>query len=178
MYLYDYVGVPREILGRSKSQATLIYRASGIRLDWRNCPTTAEELLENRACRERPGAMRLVLRLIDFEAALPLKLSSETFGVSWIPDDGSFAYMATVCADRAHRLARAKPGLEGVLLGHVIAHELGHLLLGTNSHSKAGLMHIPWGKNEIQLAERGRLHFSLQESRSLRENVRNRSRQQ
>lgn len=39
---------------------------------------------------------------------------------------------------------------DGVLLGRVIAHELGHLLLGTSDHSARGLMRANWSDREIE----------------------------
>ena len=41
-----------------------------------------------------------------------------------------------------------------------IAHELGHLLLGTNSHSVRGLMSAFWSGNQLRLASQGYLEFS------------------
>ena len=40
----------------------------------------------------------------------------------------------------------------GVGLGHVIAHELGHLLLGTGQHSAGGVMQGNWRGKQIVLA--------------------------
>jgi hypothetical protein len=33
---------------------------------------------------------------------------------------------------------------KGQILGHAVAHEIGHLLMGTNSHSSRGLMRGNW----------------------------------
>ena len=45
------------------------------------------------------------------------------------------------------------------VLGHAMAHELGHLLLGTG-HSSQGLMKGSWTSLDLQLASRGKLRFS------------------
>src|SRR5262249_37331804 len=37
-----------------------------------------------------------------------------------------------------------------VLLGNAIAHELGHLLMATNSHGPVGLMRAFWSQDEIR----------------------------
>ena len=42
------------------------------------------------------------------------------------------------------------PRLLGKILGHAIAHEVGHVLLGTNGHSVGGLMRARWGRAEWQ----------------------------
>jgi len=36
------------------------------------------------------------------------------------------------------------------LLGFAVAHEVGHLLLGTNTHAAAGLMRAVWSRSDIQ----------------------------
>jgi hypothetical protein len=42
----------------------------------------------------------------------------------------------------------------GILLGRAIAHETGHLLLGTSRHTPSGLMRAVWSQKEIR-ANRG-----------------------
>ena len=41
-----------------------------------------------------------------------------------------------------------------------MAHELGHLLLGANAHSKWGLMLARWTREDLVAADRGELSFS------------------
>ncbi len=47
-----------------------------------------------------------------------------------------------------------------LVLGNIIAHELGHLLLGANAHSKWGLMRARWTREDLVAADRGELSFS------------------
>ena len=46
-----------------------------------------------------------------------------------------------------------------LLLGHVMAHEMGHLLLPYGSHSAAGLMKGGWDTSQARLATMGSLMF-------------------
>ena len=46
---------------------------------------------------------------------------------------------------------------EHVLLGHIMAHEMGHLFLGPGSHSGRGIMRFPWQKADLERASRGGL---------------------
>ena len=50
------------------------------------------------------------------------------------------------------------------MLGHAIAHEIGHLLLGDNSHSPGGIMVAPWSKQDLWRMSKGKLLFTHQES--------------
>jgi hypothetical protein len=62
----------------------------------------------------------------------------------------------------------ATPVPAGELLGCVIAHELGHLLLGTASHSASGLMSAVWQDPELRLAAHGKLLFTGDEGDRIR----------
>ena len=46
------------------------------------------------------------------------------------------------------------------VLGIVMAHEIGHLLLGFGAHSSAGIMSGRWGKFEMDLVAAGLLGFT------------------
>jgi hypothetical protein len=89
---------------------------------------------------------------------------------------GPGALYATIFFDRVCERA-ADPVLSeagaslAVLLGHVIAHEIGHLLLGTNSHSRSGLMSAAWDLNDMRAIARGRLSFGSDESAKMRAEV-------
>jgi hypothetical protein len=55
-----------------------------------------------------------------------------------------------------------------VILGHVIAHEVGHLLLGTNSHSQDGIMSAEWSGSELRRLAKGALLFTASEPMRIR----------
>ena len=64
--------------------------------------------------------------------------------------------------------ARAYGVDQGTVLGHVIAHEVGHLLLATASHSPTGLMRGEWDAAQLRDAARGRLTFTEAQARRIR----------
>jgi len=66
--------------------------------------------------------------------------------------------------DVLNRPLNARSNL-GVLLGHAITHELGHLLGLT--HASAGIMLAEWGREEWQAALSGTLLFSLTGAKSV-----------
>jgi hypothetical protein len=94
-------------------------------------------------------------------------VSEDTFGQAFLnaESEGSYAYVyiAAVQASRAARALR-----EGDLLGDVVAHEVGHLLLGANSHGRSGIMAARWQVEELQLASKGLLEFTPEEAKRLR----------
>jgi hypothetical protein len=50
----------------------------------------------------------------------------------------------------------------------VMAHELGHLLLGINAHSSTGIMRPVWNDDDIVAASKGNLYFTQAQGQILR----------
>ena len=67
--------------------------------------------------------------------------------------------LASVYYDYAMHLARSDSAEFEIptILGYVIAHEVGHLLLGSNSHSGSGIMQGQWERGQIRKAMTGTL---------------------
>jgi len=73
------------------------------------------------------------------------------------PDE--FSCCAWVFFDRAKEVAAKQLLTLANVLGNLMAHELGHLLLGSY-HSGTGLMRRGWSRAEFVAANRGELGFS------------------
>jgi hypothetical protein len=63
--------------------------------------------------------------------------------------DSGRGVLATVFLDLVEPVARRNGADVNEVLGRAIAHEIGHLLLGTSSHSAAGLMRAIWTDREL-----------------------------
>jgi hypothetical protein len=57
------------------------------------------------------------------------------------------------------------------LLGHVIAHEVGHLLLPLGAHSLAGVMRPEWDTKQVKSAAKGLLTFTPDQAVLIRERL-------
>jgi hypothetical protein len=86
-------------------------------------------------------------------------------------------HMAYVFYDRVERIARTylsasrEPATDDmykvILLGHAMAHEMGHLLL-PYGHSATGLMRAEWDARDLRLAADGRLNFTSDQAALIR----------
>ena len=65
----------------------------------------------------------------------------------------------TVLMDRLQDEADRNPQTTGILLGHVLAHEIGHVLQAIERHSETGLMKERWSMREISDMWRGSAAF-------------------
>ena len=57
------------------------------------------------------------------------------------------------------------------IVGRVSAHEIGHLLLGTNAHASHGLMRPSW---EVQRLDRGDWDFTIEDAAAIRARLKRR----
>ena len=97
-------------------------------------------------------------------------LSGEIFGLAFLGPDGS-GRQADVFYANIAEMSAARFRNPADVLGHVMAHELGHLLLGASAHSPSGIMRLHWGETELQQAARGSLLFNEQQSHRIRERL-------
>lgn len=132
--LYDTRGVPEDALTAARATAERILQAAGVSVRWARCP-----------CSEPVGPVELMVRV---SAATP-DSEPASLGFSYVDVDRKVGTLATVFDDRVHALATAARVDEGELLGRAIAHEIGHLLLGTHDHASAGLMRGTWTSIEL-----------------------------
>jgi len=86
--------------------------------------------------------------------------------------------LASVYYNDTVRLAAEQEYVEfdaRIILGRVIAHQLGHLFLGSNSHSSAGIMRSPWGQKQVQQALMGTLLFTAEQAKVMQAQARART---
>jgi len=95
---------------------------------------------------------------------------SDIFGSALQPANDGFGVVADVYADRVRELAGGREA--EVVLGRGITHELGHLLLGKNAHSAAGIMHTPWRARDLQPTRMATMCFLPEEGKRIRAQVR------
>lgn len=125
--LRDLARVPLDVMRDTKVEVEHTFLAVGVRIIWAD---------PGRAPRDEPAPLRLFLvgsaprTVRSDEAPLVAML-----GVA--PESGEWAqvFYGRVAAAVARRQVPI-----GVVLAHVMAHELGHLLLPPNSHSAVGVM--------------------------------------
>jgi hypothetical protein len=85
---------------------------------------------------------------------------------------------ASVFYHRVQKIAKARLAAPPQILGHALAHEIGHLLLGSNSHSPKGIMRADWGEGDLKKAMLELLRFSRDEAGRIRAAVSARMRDQ
>jgi hypothetical protein len=90
--------------------------------------------------------------------------------MSFLGPDGTGVY-SDAFYDRIQQMHRNSGVGEARLLGTVIAHEIGHLLLGPHAHSLAGIMCAHWHKEELRLIGIGCMGFTPDQSVRMRARI-------
>lgn len=160
--VFDDAKVGTRVLRDAEREAGRVFRRANIEVIWIQCPQDSTEQTPFGSCTEVSYPAHLHLRI----AARPHGVKQSTVGMSF-QSDGRGCY-----ADLFHEpivvLQEESHVDAAIILGHAMAHELGHLLLGTNSHSRDGLMRAHWEPGDLAQASRGRLLFSAEESTRMR----------
>lgn len=109
---------------------------------------------------------KIVVRLIPHARTL----ADGIFGVSFLDHDaGAYADIFFEPIRQFHEQNREIS--LAPILGDVLAHELGHLLLGSNAHSRDGIMQPHWTKEQLQQVAMGRMRFSKEQVTRMRARV-------
>jgi hypothetical protein len=130
LHIRDLAGTGGAKFGRAKAEADRIFGDIGVRLVWAD----VAEGPESHACE---GLNLSVSLLSRFQVRDLIRKGIGRNALGWAsPSEGyAFIYSSRV-DDQAPQV-----GIDaGVLLGRVIAHEVGHLLLGRRDHAGAGIM--------------------------------------
>ena len=145
--VYNTAGLPRGEVAAAQRVADRIFKAAGIRVRWRECRTVkGPSASADDACDDVPQARELIARLVTGGA----DPSASMFGYALIDATGQAGTLATVFTDRIGRAAGRLRVPRATLVGRTLAHELGHLLLGSNSHGLRGLMRAWWADTDLR----------------------------
>ena len=170
--IYNHAKVPPATLRLAKSRASTVLGAAGVAPVFLDCALTADELRANPVCDQVPaGPTRLSLRILPKVMSARFGAEWNQFGFATLSTANGFATDAWVFFHKANDLAEAGVSSRAVILGHLIAHEIGHLLLGIGGHSAEGIMTAKWDRSTLLSADRGVLRFTPKQARHMRRNV-------
>ena len=173
--VHNYAALPGEYLRLAREEVSGIFARAGIHTHFMDCTPPPVDAGRYPECEPGGQSGAVALRLQPGFPRREMVTSSTVFGYAFLRGDGGLGTLADVYAGGAEFLAKAKgnKALEPIMLGALMAHEIGHLLLGSNKHSVAGLMRSPWGPLETNRAAQGCLRFLAAEGRNMRANCRN-----
>jgi len=142
--------VPMSVVDEARGTAARIFSRAGITVEWTESP--APKAVEVQVLNRRPKG-----------------LIGDANGYTILPRGaGVKERYAGVFYPAVVESAGQIDSDIGLLLGAVLAHEIGHILLGTNAHSRNGVMVPRYEHQHIRLAGHGLLLFTPEESGRMR----------
>ncbi len=141
--VYNYARVSRRTLVQAEEEASRIFREAGIETMWQDCPTSRAEEAAFPTCAQLLGPAGVDVRVIPRSMAVRIGPPREQLGLA-LPSQGGFASSAWIFYHRVEQLAKSRIASPSQILACALAHEIGHLLLGPNQHSSAGIMRATW----------------------------------
>jgi hypothetical protein len=176
--VYNFAQVSARSLIEAEKETTSIFQEVGINPLWVDCPLTHEESSNYPECQQAIGLMDFHLRIFSQQMAERYGKRFTTFGFSVpCPDDGR-GCVSNVFLHRVEELAKRTGATLPGLMGHVIAHEIGHLLLGLTQHGPTGIMRAYWDREDLRRAALGHLVFTRDEANAIRNRVARRAERQ
>jgi hypothetical protein len=135
--VFNYSEAPAAVLAAAELEVTAIYARAGVSLKWLSCAGMAD-LDEAATCAQKlnPGGPVIALRIVPYLAIDPRNTARNGSNV--------LGYSSGVYTTVSYKQSWKVSAMTGEPREHVlacaIAHELGHVFLGPESHSHLGLM--------------------------------------
>ena len=187
VYVFNWAEVELGTLQEAKNVATRVFRNGGLDATLLDPPSPADEGEGQTA--EEVTSTTFIVHVVPPAMAKRFGLPASMLGVA--PGTAKEKNRTTVYVfdqvaanmAREHREqvqarvngAGSHPVEKGQVLGHAIAHEIGHVLLHQDSHSRMGLMRAGWDRNDLQNIVSIKLLFMPEEAERVRAEVRRRS---
>ncbi|HET9400827.1 MAG TPA: hypothetical protein VFO34_07740 [Candidatus Acidoferrales bacterium] len=158
--VYNQAGISQKTVLKAEKITSIVFRDAGLQIEWVNCDTLHQTELDAR-CSHLSSRARFELHILRKSQ----DISPAILGLAFVPEAGTGRH-ADLFYDSVVRMQAESSVDAATILGHVAAHELGHLLIG-KEHSRTGLMRANWTREDLGDASRGLLLFSSEESRAL-----------
>jgi len=132
----------------ARRTASAALERAGIQVVWLECALPADPA-DGDACTQPLRWNELLVRIVS-AGTVDGRLGVDALGCAVVDVEAGVGSLATVYADRVRVMARRADVDNAELLGRAMAHEVGHLLLGTNGHAALGLMRASWSSVDLQ----------------------------
>jgi len=173
--VYNYAHLAPALLTGSEEITTAIFKQAGVEVAWVDCPLSPAQFEEYPACQEEMGTRDFALRILTRSAAEKLSTGDEPLGFAPRCHEDERGCVLNIFYYRVDGLATQGRARSERILGHAIAHEVGHLLLGLNAHSPAGIMRGIWSRDDIQRMAWTYLLFTPDQCKRMHTNLRSRA---
>ena len=159
--VYDFYGLSPEHRAEARAVAVETMKDAGVAMTWIDCRGADDQV--PATCLATLDDGEVVLRIQD-----RTKRVAHILGSAVVRDEGPGVLASVYAGSVADRSAKSGVPLT-TILGRVTAHEIGHLLLGSNSHRPTGLMRASW---DVRWRHPSEWRFSRDDAAAIRSRLR------
>ncbi len=186
IHVLNYTGVDSKTLGAAESATSRIFQKAGVGSHWVDAPLASEDLSDAPVDQPSFGLSQIQVDLLPREMSDRMNISAGVTGLA--PGAGPDRLLAYVFYERVEGLAQreiqrefaalevfrgimAPPATVEQILGEVIAHEIGHILLNLAVHTQTGIMRGHWDLHDLSDIAQDRLVFTKQQGEVIQAEV-------
>jgi hypothetical protein len=169
----DHAGVEAEVLTKARNVAGRIMMTAAVEIEWPDvgggfkAGCDSEDPLFDPS--KWPKNKHYLIAILP--EILPKSATTDVMG--YAPVARSNYPRAYVFYNRVKSFCDLMEGMssqsgKGIVLGHVMAHEIGHLLIPEDAHTKTGIMRGDWDHQQWKEALMGRLVFTRSQAKRIR----------
>ena len=167
--ILDYAPIANDVIAQAQQRVTDIYESIGVQLRWQ---ATVRPLDPSSSGADTlTEAAEFVLIVLSPNMSRRMKIAPHAVGMAIVPPQGG-GRIAYVLFDRVTQVARAARSEVTDVLGRVMAHEIGHLMLPDGSHSGSGLMRAGWNIKELHRPPDSAFEFTISQGETIRRRLR------
>jgi hypothetical protein len=150
---YSFAKIEDYTLRRAEKVTSAILQRAGVKIAWIECPRNEAEVAQFPACIPALGPTDLVLKLVARFDMKGSGLKKSVFGIC-------LGNSIIISCARLLDLETSSERTSDEIIGLTTAHEIGHALLGSNSHSSRGIMRPHWDSGDLQKEGRHSTFFT------------------
>ena len=158
--IYNYAHIPQALLTRAEGAAAAILHRAGVEPNWVDCPLSAAELDRFPGCHQPMSSSDFALRILPDTMATKAPASDDALGFALPCAAADARCYANIFYARVASWATEGELSAYQILGHAMTHEIGHLLLGSNSHSRTGIMRAHWNPKDLRMMSTSSFDFT------------------
>jgi hypothetical protein len=161
VHVTSHTKISPKDLAAAEAYASAIYHAAGIETFWTDAPWTPADAMSTHL------SVLLLSPKMAEDRCRREGLGDGVMGRASSDAVEGGAGVAYIFAGRIAQVARSYRARLDRTLGHVLAHEVGHLLIGADSHASTGVMKASWNPEDSHRQTFTRDHVEIIRRRML-----------
>ena len=159
--IHDYARVKDKSLTKAIEVASGMYKRAGVGIEWLGVvPKQAGDTRGAPAAEKATPLAQLTINIVTSAMAKRRGYADDVVGYVAVPPEGGMGRIGYVIYERIKDVAAGGPSSTGEILGIIIAHDVGRLILGAGSGTFSGIMNRTWNREALQQVNPMSLSFT------------------